>query len=32
MTWVDFEYGGGGVCCIQASDLRRQTAIRGEAS
>jgi ribosomal protein L3 glutamine methyltransferase len=24
MTWVDFEMGGGGVCCIQAEDLRQQ--------
>ena len=23
MTWIDFEYGGSGVCCIQAQDLRR---------
>jgi len=23
MTWVDFEYGGGGVCCIQARDLKQ---------
>jgi ribosomal protein L3 glutamine methyltransferase len=23
MTWIDFEYGGSGVCCIQAKDLRR---------
>ena len=23
MTWVDFEYGGGGVCCILGSDLRQ---------
>ena len=22
MTWIDFEYGGGGVCCLQAQDLR----------
>ncbi|MGK0399623.1 MAG: hypothetical protein ACJA0I_001927, partial [Gammaproteobacteria bacterium] len=22
MTWVEFEYGGGGVCCIQALDLK----------
>ena len=21
MTWIEFEYGGGGVCCIQAPDL-----------
>jgi len=26
MTWVDFEYGGGGVCCIQARDLKQQQA------
>jgi len=24
MTWVDFEYGGGGVCCIHARDLIQQ--------
>ena len=24
MTWIDFEFGGGGVCCIQAQDLKRQ--------
>jgi ribosomal protein L3 glutamine methyltransferase len=24
MTWVEFEYGGGGVCCIQGSDLKQQ--------
>ena len=24
MTWVDFEYGGGGVCCIHALDLIQQ--------
>lgn len=24
MTWVDFELGGAGVCCIQAEDLREQ--------
>lgn len=23
MTWIDFEYGGSGVCCIQALDLRQ---------
>lgn len=23
MTWIDFEYGGSGVCCIQAQDLRQ---------
>ena len=23
MTWIDFEYGGGGVCCIQAQDLKQ---------
>jgi len=26
LTWVDFEYGGGGVCCIQAQDLKQQQA------
>ncbi len=26
MTWIDFEYGGSGVCCIQAQDLKRQQA------
>lgn len=24
MTWIDFEFGGSGVCCIQAEDLRQQ--------
>jgi ribosomal protein L3 glutamine methyltransferase len=24
MTWLDFEMGGAGVCCIHAEDLRRQ--------
>ena len=24
MTWIDFELGGAGVCCIRADDLRRQ--------
>jgi ribosomal protein L3 glutamine methyltransferase len=24
MTWVDFEMGGGGVCCIRAEDLQQQ--------
>ncbi|NNE64743.1 MAG: 50S ribosomal protein L3 N(5)-glutamine methyltransferase [Gammaproteobacteria bacterium] len=23
MTWIDFEYGGSGVCCISAQDLRQ---------
>lgn len=23
MTWVDFEYGGSGVCCIVAADLKQ---------
>ncbi|MCP4433409.1 MAG: 50S ribosomal protein L3 N(5)-glutamine methyltransferase [Gammaproteobacteria bacterium] len=23
MTWIDFEFGGSGVCCIQAQDLRQ---------
>jgi ribosomal protein L3 glutamine methyltransferase len=26
MTWIDFEFGGSGVCCIQAQDLKRQRA------
>lgn len=26
MTWVEFEHGGGGVCCIQAQDLKQQQA------
>ena len=26
MTWIDFEYGGGGVCCIHAQDLKQQQA------
>jgi len=24
MTWVDFEYGGSGVCCIQGQDIKQQ--------
>ena len=24
MTWIDFELGGSGVCCIRGEDLRRQ--------
>ncbi len=24
MTWIDFEYGGGGVCCIHYQDLKEQ--------
>jgi ribosomal protein L3 glutamine methyltransferase len=24
LTWVELEYGGGGVCCIEARDLNRQ--------
>lgn len=24
MIWIDFELGGGGVCCIQSQDLRAQ--------
>ena len=24
MTWIEFEFGGGGVCCIGASDLKQQ--------
>ncbi len=24
MTWIDFEYGGEGVCCIQFRDLKEQ--------
>jgi len=23
MTWIEFEYGGAGVCCIQARDLQK---------
>ena len=23
MTWIDFEMGGAGVCCIQAEDLKQ---------
>ena len=26
LTWVEFEYGGGGVCCIRAQDLTQQQA------
>ena len=26
LTWIDFEYGGDGVCCIRAQDLKRQQA------
>jgi ribosomal protein L3 glutamine methyltransferase len=26
MTWIDFELGGSGVCCIQGQDLRQQQA------
>ena len=26
ITWVDFEFGGSGVCCIRASDLREHQA------
>ena len=26
MTWIDFEFGGSGVCCIQARDLKQQQA------
>jgi len=26
MTWVELEYGGGGVCCIDARDLKRHRA------
>lgn len=33
MTWIDFEYGGSGVCCIRAADLQQQqAAIDGIAS
>jgi ribosomal protein L3 glutamine methyltransferase len=29
MTWIDFEYGGTGVCCIQKNDLKQhQSSIR----
>jgi len=24
MTWIEFEFGGGGVCCIQSVDLKQQ--------
>jgi len=24
MTWIDFEFGGGGVCCISQTDLKQQ--------
>lgn len=24
LTWIEFEFGGGGVCCIEARDLDRQ--------
>ena len=26
LTWIDFEHGGHGVCCIQAKDLQQQQA------
>ena len=26
MTWIDFELGGSGVCCIRGQDLRQQQA------
>ena len=26
MTWIDFEFGGGGVCCIMAEDLKQHKA------
>jgi ribosomal protein L3 glutamine methyltransferase len=26
MTWIDFEFGGSGVCCIQNQDLKQQKA------
>ncbi len=26
MTWIEFEYGGGGVCCIQAPELMQYLA------
>jgi ribosomal protein L3 glutamine methyltransferase len=26
MAWVDFEFGGSGVCCIQGQDIRQQQA------
>lgn len=33
MTWIEFEFGGSGVCCIQAGDLQQQQgAISGIAS
>ena len=30
MTWIDLEYGGGGVCCIHAQDLKQQQAAVSE--
>ena len=36
MTWIDLEYGGDGVCCIQGADLRRYkdriVAISGDSN
>ena len=33
LAWIDFEFGGGGVCCIEAKDLKQQqTAIAAIAS
>jgi ribosomal protein L3 glutamine methyltransferase len=33
MTWIEFEFGGSGVCAIQAQDLKQQhTAITDIAS
>jgi len=29
LTWVEFEFGGGGVCCIQAQDLKQQQSVIG---
>jgi len=26
MTWIDFEYGGSGVCCIYHEDLKQHQA------
>ena len=33
MTWIEFEFGGAGVCCIQAGDLKQhQVAVEAIAS
>jgi hypothetical protein len=26
MAWIDFDFGGAGVCCIQARDLQQHRA------